>query len=177
VLLLRDVLAWSAAETAAALGISVAAANSALQRARTTLREQLPERDASRPMAELTPDERALLMRFIAAHESGNLEDAVSVMREDIRVTMPPAPYRFDGIDAVSALFVSGTGANGPGEWIVRPTSANRMPAAACYLREPGEQRARIFKFDVLRVVDGAIAEITTFGPALAEQFGVPEYI
>jgi RNA polymerase sigma-70 factor (TIGR02960 family) len=177
VLLLRDVLDWSAAETAAALGISVAAANSALQRARTTLREQLPERDASRPMAELTPDERALLMRFIAAHESGNLEDAVSVMREDIRVTMPPAPYRFDGIDAVSALFVSGTGANGPGEWIVRPTSANRMPAAACYLREPGEQRARIFKFDVLRVVDGAIAEITTFGPALAEQFGVPEYI
>jgi RNA polymerase sigma-70 factor (TIGR02960 family) len=177
VLLLRDVLDWSAAEAAAALEISVAAANSALQRARTTLREQLPERDTSRPSAELTPDERALLMRFIAAHESGNVDDAVAVMREDIRVTMPPFPYLYDGIAAVSALFVSGTGANGPGEWLVRPTSANRMPAAACYLREPGQQRARIFKFDVLRVVDGRIAEITTFGPALAEQFGVPEYV
>jgi RNA polymerase sigma-70 factor (ECF subfamily) len=177
VLLLRDVLDWPASDTAAALEISVAAANSALQRARATLREQLPDRDESASTPELSPAERALLMRFIAAHESGNVEDAVSVMREDIRVTMPPMPYLYDGIDAVAALFVSGTGANGPGEWIVTPTSANRMPAAACYLREPGHARARIFKFDVLRVVDGRIAEITTFGPALVEQFGVPEYL
>jgi RNA polymerase sigma-70 factor (ECF subfamily) len=176
VLLLRDVLDWSASETAAALDLTVAAANSALQRARATLREQLPDRDAPRP-AGLTPDERALLMRFIAAHESGNVEDAVSLMREDIRVTMPPRPYLYEGIAAVSELFATGTGANAPGEWIVRPTSANRMPAAACYLREPGDERARIFKFDVIRFVDGAIAEITTFGPALAEQFGVPQYV
>jgi RNA polymerase sigma-70 factor (TIGR02960 family) len=176
VLLLRDVLDWSAAETAAALDLSVAAANSALQRARATLRERLPGRDAPRP-ADLTPDERALLMRFIAAHESGNVADAVSLMREDIRVTMPPMPYLYDGVAAVSELFRTGTGANGPGEWIVRPTSANRMPAAACYLREPGAERARLFKFDVIRFVDGAIAEITTFGPALAEQFGVPEFL
>jgi RNA polymerase sigma-70 factor (ECF subfamily) len=174
VLLLRDVLNWSAADTAAALELTVAAANSALQRARTTLRAELPDRDASRRTTDLTPDERALLLRFMAAHESGNVEDAVSCMREDIRVTMPPMPYVYQGIAAVSELVRTGTGANGPGEWIVRPTSANRMPAAACYLREPGEQRARIFKFDVLRVVDGGIAEITTFGPALAEQFGVP---
>jgi RNA polymerase sigma-70 factor (ECF subfamily) len=51
------------------------------------------------------------------------------------------------------------------------------MPAAACYLREPGQARARIFKFDVIRFVDGQIAEITTFGPELAEQFGVPAYV
>jgi RNA polymerase sigma-70 factor (ECF subfamily) len=177
VLLLRDVLDWSAGATAAALEISVAAANSALQRARATLREQLPERDASRSTPELAPDERELLTRFIAAHESGDVDDAVSIMREDIRVTMPPAPYRYDGIEAVAVLFAAGTGAAGPGEWIVRPTSANRMPAAACYLREPGAARARLFKFDVLRCVDGAIAEITTFGPGLAEQFGVPSHI
>jgi RNA polymerase sigma-70 factor (TIGR02960 family) len=176
VLLLRDVLDWPAGKTAAALDLSVAAANSALQRARATLRERLPERDAPRP-ADLTPEERALLMRFIAAHESGNVADAVSLMREDIRVTMPPMPYLYDGVAAVSELFRTGTGANGPGEWIVRPTSANRMPAAACYLREPGEERARLFKFDVIRFVDGAIAEITTFGPALAEQFGIPDYV
>jgi RNA polymerase sigma-70 factor (TIGR02960 family) len=176
VLLLRDVLDWSAAQTATALDISVAAANSALQRARATLREQLPDRDAPR-RADLTPDERALLMRYIAAHESGNVADAVELMREDIRVTMPPYPWRYDGVAAVAELMAGGTGANGPGEWIVRPTAANRMPAAACYLREPGQARARIFKFDVIRVVDGQIAEITTFGPELAEQFGVPAYV
>jgi RNA polymerase sigma-70 factor (TIGR02960 family) len=175
VLLLRDVLDWSANDAAAALEISVPAANSALQRARATLREQLPDRDA--PRTELSSDERALLMRYIAAHESGNVDDAVSLMREDIRVTMPPYPWRYDGIAAVAELMSTGTGANGPGEWIVRPTGANRMPAAACYLREPGAERARLFKFDVIRFVDGGIAEITTFGPELAEQFGVPEHL
>lgn len=176
VLLLRDVLDWPANETAAALDISVAAANSALQRARATLREQLPDRDAP-TQVELTPDERALLMRYIATHESGNVAEAVTLMREDIRVTMPPYPWLYDGVAAVSELMATGTGENGPGEWIVRPTSANRMPAAACYLLEPGAERARLFKFDVLRVVDGQIAEITTFGPQLAEQFGVPEHL
>ena len=49
------------------------------------------------------------------------------------------------------------------------------MPTAASYLREPGDDIYRAFKFDVLRIVDGQIAEITTFGPALFAQFGLPE--
>jgi RNA polymerase sigma-70 factor (TIGR02960 family) len=173
VLLLRDVVEWSAAETAAALDITVAAVNSALQRARATLRAELPARDSSAAV-ELTAEERALLARYIAAHESGDVADAVQIMRDDIRVTMPPYPWLYEGIRAVSELMASGTGANAPGEWIVRPTSANRLPAAACYLREPGADEARLFKFDVLRLVDGRIAEIIAFGPELAEQFGVP---
>jgi RNA polymerase sigma-70 factor (ECF subfamily) len=173
VLLLRDVLGWSAGDTAAALELTVPAANSALQRARATLRERLPERDAPARTA-LTPEERALLLRYIAAHESGNVAEAVELMREDIRVTMPPYPWLYEGIRAVSELMATGTGADGPGEWICRPTSANRMPAVACYLREPGAAQARLFKFDVIRLVDGRIAEITTFGPELGEQFGVP---
>jgi RNA polymerase sigma-70 factor (ECF subfamily) len=176
VLLLRDVLEWSASEAATALDLTVPAANSALQRARATLRAQLPEREVPR-RSDLSPDERALLLRFIAAHESGNVEEAVALMREDIRVTMPPYPWLFDGIRAVSELFRTGTGADGPGTWILRPTAANRMPAAASYLREPGAQRARLFKFDVIRVVDGRIAAITTFGPELGEQNGVPAFL
>lgn len=54
------------------------------------------------------------------------------------------------------------------------PTVANRMPTAASYLRAPGDTIHRAFKFDVLRVVDGRIAEITTFGPELFPQFGLP---
>jgi len=54
------------------------------------------------------------------------------------------------------------------------PTNANRMPAAASYLRRPGDREFRSFKLDVLRIEDGAIAEITTFGYSRFPQFGLP---
>jgi hypothetical protein len=60
------------------------------------------------------------------------------------------------------------------GEWRVLPTSANRMPAAACYLREPGDTEFRAFKLDVLRFVDGKVAEVTTFDASLFDQLGLP---
>jgi RNA polymerase sigma-70 factor (ECF subfamily) len=59
------------------------------------------------------------------------------------------------------------------GEWRLLPTRANRQPAAASYLRAPGEAEFRAFKLDVLRVRDGRIAEITTFGAGLFEEFGL----
>ena len=60
------------------------------------------------------------------------------------------------------------------GDWRLLPTRANRMPTAASYLRRPGDTEFRAFKLDVLRIEDGAIAEITTFGPALFPHFGLP---
>ena len=59
------------------------------------------------------------------------------------------------------------------GDWRLVPTCANRMPTAASYLRRPGDSEFRAFKFDVLRIEDGAIAEITTFGAALFPVFGL----
>ena len=61
-----------------------------------------------------------------------------------------------------------------PGEWRLVATSANRLPAAACYLRAPGDTEFRAFKIDVLRIEAGAIAEITTFGNQLFDAFGLP---
>ena len=60
------------------------------------------------------------------------------------------------------------------GEWRLVPTRANRQPAAATYLRQPGETEFRAFKLDVLRCEDGGIAEITTFDASLFEQLGLP---
>ena len=60
------------------------------------------------------------------------------------------------------------------GDWRLVPTQANRMPAAARYLRRPGDSAFRAFKFDVLRIADGVIAEITTFGAGLCPAFGLP---
>jgi RNA polymerase sigma-70 factor (ECF subfamily) len=170
VLILRDVLDWSANETATLLDMSVASANSALQRARATLRDQLPEAQP-RP-SELTEDEQRLLAGFIATHEAQDAEAAAALMREDIRISMPPHPVVLDGRDVVLPLLERAFGPEFRDGWRVVPTRANRMPAAACYAWRDGEFRA--FKLDVLRVRDGAIAEITTFDASLFERFGLP---
>jgi hypothetical protein len=60
------------------------------------------------------------------------------------------------------------------GDWRLVPTQANRMSAAASYLGWPGDSAFRTFKFDVLRIEDGVIAEITTFGAGLFPAFGLP---
>jgi RNA polymerase sigma-70 factor (TIGR02960 family) len=166
VLILRDVLEWSAGETAEALEMSVAAANSALQRARATLQER------RQPAADLGDVDQKLLQRLVAAHEQADVETAVALMREDVRVTMPPYPWLYDGLDAVRPLVE--TGLTEPGEWRVTLTRANRMPAFACYLRPRGEAEFTAFKLDVVRLRDGAIAEITTFGRDVFASFGLP---
>jgi RNA polymerase sigma-70 factor (TIGR02960 family) len=170
VLILRDVLGWPAKETAELLETSVASVNSALQRARATIDEAQPDR-AARP-APLSEDERALLAGFIDAHERADAEAAVALMREDIRITMPPHPFLYDGIEAIRPLL--GPGLREHGEWRLVQTAANRMPAAASYLRAPGDTDFRAFKVDVLRVAGGKIAEITTFDATLFEAFGLP---
>ena len=106
-LIARDVLGWPASETASALGTSVAAANSALQRARATMQSHLPPRRAE-------------------------------------------------------------------GDWRLFPVAANRMPAAASYLRRPDDSRFRAFKLDVMRVEEGQLAEVTTFGAEVFPAFGLP---
>lgn len=171
----RDVLDWSAKETAALLDTSVAAANSALQRARVTMQENLSRERAEWSKAELSDEERDLLAKFIDAHERLDAEAAVAISAKDIRVTMPPLPARFDGIDMVSTLIERAFGPERDGDWRLLPTCANRMPTAASYLRRPGDTVFRAFKLDVLRVQTDVIVEITTFGSSLFKHFGLPE--
>jgi RNA polymerase sigma-70 factor (ECF subfamily) len=61
------------------------------------------------------------------------------------------------------------------GEWRLVATMANRMPAAACFMRRPGDQLFRAFKLDVLRIEGELVVEATTFGPDLFSAFGLPE--
>jgi RNA polymerase sigma-70 factor (TIGR02960 family) len=172
-LILRDVLGWPADETASLLETSVAAANSALQRARATMQEHLPARRTDWPAAAPTAEERALLERFIDAHERCDATAALAIAAPDLRITMPPDLMRFDGIDAIRPLLERAFGEDRDGDWRLVPTQANRMPTAASYLRRPEDSVFRAFKFDVLRIEDGAIAEITTFGAGLFPAFGL----
>ena len=172
--LLRDVLGWTAAETAEHLATSVAAANSALQRARATLQAHLPARRADWAGGPADERERELLTRFIDAHERCDAAAALAVAAPDIRVTMPPQPMCFDGVANIAPLLERAFGPDRDGDWRLLPTSANRLPAAASYLRRPGDTAFRAFKLDVLQIRDGRIAEITTFGHALFPAFGLP---
>jgi RNA polymerase sigma-70 factor (TIGR02960 family) len=173
-LILRDVLGWSASEAAALLETSVAAANSALQRARVRMQDHLPARRAEWSVGEPSAAERELLRRFIDAHERCDAVAAVAISAQDIRITMPPYPYLFEGLDNIAPLLERALGENREGDWRLVPTVANRTPTAASYLRLSGDSEFRAFKFDVLRVVDGMVAEITTFGPELFPAFGLP---
>src|SRR5580692_1792823 len=131
-LIARDVLGWPASETASVLGTSVAAANSALQRARATMQAHLPARRADWSAREPTAAERELLEQFIDAHERLDTEAAIEIAARDIRITMPPAPWCFDGPQAMRPLMAQ---AASMGDWRLIPAAANRMPGAASYLR------------------------------------------
>jgi RNA polymerase sigma-70 factor (TIGR02960 family) len=173
-LIVRDVLGWPANEAASLLGTSVAAANSALQRARATMQEHLPAQRSEWSAGEPSAAERALLERFIEAHERGDAAAAIAIAAQDIRITMPPYPYCYEGLEMLAPLLKRAFEEERDGDWRLLPTLANRMPTAASYLRRPGDSEFRAFKLDVIRIEKGAIAEITTFGPALFPAFGLP---
>jgi RNA polymerase sigma-70 factor (TIGR02960 family) len=176
-LIARDVLGWPASQTADLLEMSVAAANSALQRARATMREHLPARRGEWSAGQLSATERELLDQFIDAHERCDAAAAVAIAARDIRVTMPPYSFCYDGLDAIAPLLDRALGPGREGDWRLLPTAANRMPAAASYLRRRGDSKYRPYKIDVLRVDGGLIREITTFGAGLFPAFGLPPTI
>jgi RNA polymerase sigma-70 factor (TIGR02960 family) len=176
-LIARDVLGLPAVETAALLGTSVAAANSAVQRARATMQEHLPSHRLDWTSTGPSADERELLNRFIDAHQRCDAAAALAIAAEDLRITMPPYPWCYTGLAEVSVLLERGFGPQRDGDWLLLPTSLNRMPSAASYLRRSGDTRFRAFKLDVLRVENGRLAEITTFGPSRFEDLGLPEVL
>ncbi|MET9296740.1 RNA polymerase subunit sigma-70 [Streptomyces sp. NPDC003077] len=175
VLVLRDVLGWPAQQTAEALETSVPAVKSGLQRARATLRQHLPRRRAEwRAATAPTDEERALLRRYVDASRRADLSALAALLREDARQTMPPAHLVFDGRTAIVDMWrpvLEGEGAWG--DWHAIPLTVNRQVAAVNYVRGPGETHHTAVNVDVLRVEDGLIAEITTFGPELLPAAGL----
>jgi RNA polymerase sigma-70 factor (ECF subfamily) len=172
-LILRDVLGWSAKETAALLDCSVAGANSAVQRARTTLKGQVLTDRVERPAA--TGEERSLLRSYVDAWHRADVPTLVELLTEDARMTMPPVPSWYDGRDAVAAFmrrFVFSP--DGPPGMRLLLTRANRHPAFAVYQREGETLRPLALK--VLTLRGGGVSEITGFvDPRLFPLFGLPE--
>jgi RNA polymerase sigma-70 factor (ECF subfamily) len=169
VLILRDVLAFPAAEVAELLGTTTVAVKSTLQRARARLERVAPAADQVTEPAE--PERRALLDRYIAAFENAEPAALEQLLRQDATLELPPSPAWFAGGDAV-AQAVSGLGS--PGEWRMIPTSANGQPAAAAY-RRGGDGTYGAYGIVVLTVTTTGIAQIVVFGdPGLFPAFGLP---
>ena len=176
VLLLRDVMGWTAPETARLLEMTVPSVKSALQRARSTLRTHLPgHRLLWTGPADPTEQERDLLRRFIEANERGDMDALATMLHEDAWQTMPPGAQWFVGRQAMLEMWASAIlGPDAQGEWRLLPTRANRQPAAANYLRRPGDAVFQASNLDVLRIEGDQIAEITTFGSDVFPAFGLP---
>jgi RNA polymerase sigma-70 factor (ECF subfamily) len=176
VVILRDVLDWSARDTAETLSMSVASVNSTLQRARRALGERLgPSRVDWKRTPRAAAGELALLRRYMEAHERGDVAALAGLLREDVRISAPPRPLWYDGKDAVIA---STRRLAGTHDFRYVATSANGQPAAASYVRATGEEEFRAMGIDVLRIEDGLIAEVTAFlRPDLFEMFGLPPTI
>lgn len=179
VLILRDVVDWSAADTAAALDMTVASVNSAMQRAKATLREiaERQNRDTMRAsaVAAASVQERELLQRYIDAHAAGDPAVIVDMLREEARFWMPPQPLHFLGKPAIAEFFREIFVTRPVGEFRLVPTRSNGHPAAANYLRAPGDTQFRAVSLDVLRFVDGTLDEVVTFDNKLFPLFGLPE--
>jgi RNA polymerase sigma-70 factor (ECF subfamily) len=175
VLILRDVVGWSAKETASLLEASVDSVNSALHRARTTLSDHLPERRTEWARATAPSEEElGLLRRYVDAHERADADALAELLRDDARLTMPPHPTWYDGREAIMTAQRQGWDPEF-GQLRGLVVAANTQPAAAHYLRRPGEDEYRPLALDVLRLEDGRVAEITTFvSPELFPAFGLP---
>jgi RNA polymerase sigma-70 factor (ECF subfamily) len=171
VLILRDVLGWPAKDTATLLEGTVAATNSALQRARITLREHLPERRLDwAPTA--SPEELAVLRRYMDAVEGSDLSAVAVLLAEDVRATMPPFPLWFAGRESVLDALRLSWNPDLPGyvgQFRVVPTRANGCVAAASYTD------GKPFAISLFRIEGGLIVEMTAFhDPGLFPAFGLP---
>jgi RNA polymerase sigma-70 factor (ECF subfamily) len=171
VLILRDVLAWPAAEVAELLGMSVAAVKSALQRARARMGEVAPAADQVPELTE--PEHRELLSRYIAAFQNADAAALERLLRQDATLEAPPLRNWYAGLRycmPYMATHVLGS----PGHWRMLPTSANGQPAVAAWYR--GSDGAYLpYGIVVLTATAGGISRITSFGfPELLTAFGFP---
>jgi RNA polymerase sigma-70 factor (TIGR02960 family) len=179
VFILRDVLGWPAPKAADALELTLASVTSALQRARVTMREQLPGRrlDWRSPARhELSSDERGVVKAYMDAHQRNDLDALTALLRDDLRFVMLPDPSTSTATakDAVDGWVSGGLFQPGKDDWRGLATTVNRMPAAALYLRTPDDPEHRLFAIAVLRVVDGKIAELTGFDATDKPWLGLP---
>jgi RNA polymerase sigma-70 factor (TIGR02960 family) len=174
VVILREVLGYHANEAADMLDSTVESVNSALKRARSSLRRRLPPTigDREPPPAPDSRAEHALVAKFVRAWESGDVDGLVALLTADVSVSMPPIPLEYHGRDVVARFCAS----------IMRrrqhdlvPTRANGQPAFGAYLRAPTGGIRHGTGLFVLTLTDDRICAMTRFENSVLPWFGLPQ--
>jgi RNA polymerase sigma-70 factor, ECF subfamily len=184
-LLLRDCLGWSVRECADALDSSAAAVNSALQRARATMRTVLdedPARWTSPDARDLRSQEWALVERYVDAVESADDARIAALLDADARVSHAPwaggnltgAPVWYAGRQTIVDAWHPVLHADGHPELRMTPVGVNSQPGVATYTRMPGQPEYQAFALSALTVVAGRVTEVATFPAQLFPRFGLP---
>jgi RNA polymerase sigma-70 factor (ECF subfamily) len=161
VLILREVLQFSAAEVAGILDTTPASVNSALQRARKAVDQRVPAASQQAELDALGTDGcRALVDAFVTAWERADVPALLHLLAEDAQFTMPPLPAWFRGREDVGRFFAERVFAT---PWRLVPLRANGQLGFACYIHEPGVDRFRLGAINVLSVRNGRITQISGF--------------
>jgi RNA polymerase sigma-70 factor (ECF subfamily) len=176
VLLLFEVLGFSAAEIATTMHTSTASVNSALQRARKVVADKVPSRTQQQTLREIDNARlREIVARYSAALERGDADALVALLTEDVTWSMPPLAHWYHGLEAVTDFAVR-VPLTGCGSWRHLPTSANGQPAVACYLWNDDAGAHLAWSINVLTLRGEQIAEITSFiGRDNFAPFGLPD--
>jgi RNA polymerase sigma-70 factor (TIGR02960 family) len=174
VLILRDVLGFSGAETAGMLSATVDSVNSALKRARAAVqgRARLARRREPPPPPD-SPAERALAARLTTAYQSGDVSQLVALLTDDVRVSMPPVPLEYHGLAAAARFHATVVFRLGRTYDLV-PTRANGQLAFAAYVRDPAGGVRHAMGLLVLTVSGERVTEITRFDNTVLASFGLP---
>ncbi len=178
VLILRDVLGFSARETAEALETSSVSVDSALQRAHKAIDERVPRRSQQETVRALGDGKlRELVTRFADAWVQHDVEGLVALLADDARMTMPPQPSWYQGRDAVAA-FLGRFPLAPDRRFRLHPISANAQPALAAYIWREETRSFEAESILVLTLRDERIEEITAFRtPDVFARFGLPEQL
>jgi RNA polymerase sigma-70 factor (ECF subfamily) len=178
VLILRDVLGFSARETAEVLDTTPVSVDSALQRAHRTVAERLPEQSQQATLRSLGDAVlREVVDRYVAAWERGDVDEVVAMLAEDARMTMPPLASWYDGREAVAA-FLRARPLAAADRWRLVPTRANGQLAFGAYLWNEAAGGFMPHGLNVLTLRGTRIAELAAFlTPDALPRFGLPERI
>jgi RNA polymerase sigma-70 factor (TIGR02960 family) len=173
VLVLRDVLGFRAAETADILDTTLESVTSALRRARATMaRESAGAAGREPPPAPGSPGERELVRRLTQAYAAGDVKGIISLLTEDVWLTMPPAPFEYQGRDvaarALTLLFGRGT------RYGLIATRANGQPAFGIYVHDPHGAVMHANGLIVLTLAGERISALTRFDNSSLARFGLP---
>lgn len=172
-LILHDVLGFRAGEVAAMLESSEESVTSALKRARARVEQRFGENESEAPPVPGSPGERQVLERLTSAFEGGDVSALVAMLTEDVRLSMPPLPFEYRGLEAATQFLTRVVHAQRRPRRLVH-TRANGQPAFGVYVRDDRDGIYRAVGLIVATLAGDRVAGLTRFENSLLPDFGLP---